>query len=362
MAHATVRELCKTDQARDGTAVALPPVMRVVVSLAAVLGFAGTTSADTNGLPETTVDPDQGPAEIVGGTLAPANKWPDAVAVLGNQGSCTGTLIAPDVVLTAGHCVGGMTQVIGNSTDYNAAGGARATIKSHTAYPNWETTYDVSVIVLNTPLTGVTPRPVATTECTMTTFASKPMVQLVGFGATDVNAQAPNTKLYEVSVPVTDAVGTTAGLGFKPAVAPGGEFGAGDGAKDSCNGDSGGPVYLNTPRGYVVIGAVSRAYDTATQACGQGGIYVRADKVLAWIETTAGKAVSKDNCAAQPDPTDPNNPNNPDNPGDPNNPNDPNNPDAPSDVTGGCSTSGNSTGAGFLLMLGLAALLRRRRR
>jgi uncharacterized protein (TIGR03382 family) len=332
--------------------------MRVVVSLAAVLGFAGTVLADTNGLPRTTVDPEDGTAEIVGGTLAPANKWPDAVAVLGNQGSCTGTLIAPDVVLTAGHCVGGMTQVIANTTDYNAAGGARATIKTHTAYPNWETTYDVSVIVLNTPLAGVTPRPVATTECTMTTFTSKPMVQLVGFGATDVNAQAPNTKLYEVAVPVTDAVGTTAGLGFKAAVAPGGEFGAGDGAKDSCNGDSGGPVYLNTPRGYVVIGAVSRAYDNATQACGQGGIYVRADKILNWIETTTGKTVSKDNCATQPtDPTDPNNPNNPDNP---NNPNDPNNPDASTDVTGGCSTSGGSTGAGFLILLGFALLRRRR--
>jgi MYXO-CTERM domain-containing protein len=333
--------------------------MRVVVSLAALLGFSGSVSADTNGLPETTVQPEVGTAEIVGGTLAPANKWPDAVAVLGAQGACTGTLIAPDVVLTAGHCVGGMTQVIANTTDYNAAGGARATIKTHTAYPNWETTYDVSVIVLNTPLTGVTPRPVATTECTMTTFNTKPTVQLVGFGATDINAQAPNTKLYEVSVPVTDAVGTTAGLGFKPAVAPGGEFGAGDGAKDSCNGDSGGPVYLNTPRGYVVIGAVSRAYDNATQACGQGGIYVRADKILAWIETTTGKTVSKDNCAAPP-PSDPNNPNNPDDPNNPNNPNDPNNPES-SDVTGGCSTTGHSAGAGFLLVLGFALIRRRRR-
>lgn len=331
--------------------------MRVVVASLAVLGFSAHVSADTAGLPDT-VDPTTGPAEIVGGTLAPAGKWPDAVAVIGNQGACTGTLIAPDVVLTAGHCVGGMTTVIANTLDYNTQTGQRATIKSHTAYPNWETTYDVSVIILNTPITGVTPRPVATTDCTMTTFSTKPTVQLVGFGATDVNAQAPNTKLYEVAVPVTDAVGTTAGMGYKAAVAPGGEFGAGDGVKDSCNGDSGGPVYLNTPRGYVVIGAVSRAYDNATQACGQGGIYVRADKVLQWIETTAGKTVSKDNCAASPPDPDPNDPNNPDNP---NNPDDPNNPNPSNDVVGGCSSSGGSTGIGFLFLLG-AALLHRRRR
>ena len=331
--------------------------MRVVVASLAVLGFSAQVSADTNGLPDSVAPLDES-VDIVGGTLAPAGKWPDTVAVLGNQGSCSGTLIAPDVVLTAGHCVGGMTTVIANTLDYNTQTGQRSTIKSHTAYPNWETTYDVSVIVLNTPITNVTPRPVATTDCTMTSFSSKPSVQLVGFGATDVNAQAPNTKLYEVTVPVTDAACSNATLGCKPAVAPGGEFAAGDGVKDSCNGDSGGPVYLNTPRGYVLIGAVSRAYDNATQACGQGGIYVRADKVLNWIETTAGKTVSKDNCAAGPNnPNDPNNPNNPDNPSDPNNPNAPQS----SDVTGGCSTTGGSTGIAVLLMIG-AALLRRRRR
>ena len=330
--------------------------MRLVVASLAVLGLAGTVSAETNGLPDTVLTPDTDTAEIVGGTLAPAGKWPDTVAVLGPQGSCTGTLIAPDVVLTAGHCVGGMTQVIANTTDYNAAGGARSTIKSHIAYTGWETKYDVSVIVLNTPLTGVTPRPIAT-DCTMTNFAAKPNVTLVGFGATDINAQAPNTKLYEVTVPVTDATCSNAALGCKPAIAPGGEFAAGDGAKDSCNGDSGGPVYLNTPRGYVVVGAVSRAYDNATQACGQGGIYVRADKIVAWIEMTTGKTVSKDNCATGP--SDPNNPNNPD----PNDPNDPNNPNGEesNDVVGGCSSSGGSSGAGFLVFVG-AALLRRRRR
>lgn len=337
--------------------------MRVVVTSLAVLSLSAQGLAETHGGPGSApVDPTTTTADIIGGTLAPAGKWPDTVAVLGNQGSCTGTLIAPDVVLTAGHCVGGMTTVIANSVDYNAQGGSRATIKSHTAYPNWETTYDVSVIVLNTPITGVTPRPVATTECTMTSFGSKPSVQLVGFGATDINAQGANTKLYEVTVPVTDAVGTTAGLGFKPAVAPGGEFGAGDGAKDSCNGDSGGPVYLNTPRGYVVIGAVSRAYDNATQNCGQGGIYVRADKVLQWIETTAGKTVSKDSCAAGP--SEPESPSNPD-PNNPDNPSNPNNPSTPdTDLTGGCSTSGSghSSPFAFLLALGLGAMIRRRRR
>ncbi len=102
------------------------------------------------------------------------------------QGSCTGTLIAPAVVLTAGHCEAAqMTEVIANTTDYNGAGGVRSTIKRITAYPNWETSYDVAVLVLNTPITGVTPRKIGT-ACTFTEgFADSTMVHLVGFGLTD---------------------------------------------------------------------------------------------------------------------------------------------------------------------------------
>jgi uncharacterized protein (TIGR03382 family) len=332
--------------------------MRLSAVALGVLMLSGTALAETNGVVTDTTIPGQDTVEIVGGTLAPAGKWPDTVAVIGPQGACTGTLIAPDVVLTAGHCVGGMTQVIANTTDYNGAGGARATIKSHTAYPNWENTYDVSVVVLNTPITGVTPRPIGTT-CTFDNFASKPQVQLVGFGATDTAGQAANTKLYELQVPVTDAVCNTAGAGCQTAVAPGGEFIAGGNNKDSCYGDSGGPVYLNTPRGYIVIGAVSRGLDNAATPCGGGGIYVRTDKIVQWIETTSGKTVSKDLCAAPPpDPQNPD-PNNP-NP-DPNNPNNPTGPgDESTDVTGGCSTSGN---AGYgMLLLAVAFVLRRRRR
>src|SRR4030095_12862362 len=62
------------------------------------------------------------PMRVIGGTEVPAGKWPDAVAVLGAQGSCTGTLIAPDVVLTAGHCAEvNPTQIIANTTTYKGA-------------------------------------------------------------------------------------------------------------------------------------------------------------------------------------------------------------------------------------------------
>ena len=87
------------------------------------------------------------------------------------------------------------------------------------------------------------------------------------------------------------------GNGCVPGVSPGGEFVAGGGNKDSCFGDSGGPVYLDTPRGPIVVGAVSRGTDNSPTPCGGGGIYVRTDKIVSWLESTTGKQIAKDSCA-----------------------------------------------------------------
>jgi MYXO-CTERM domain-containing protein len=307
----------------------------------------------------TSIDRNDQMTPVIGGTLVPAGKWPDAVAVLG-QGSCTGTLIAPDVVLTAGHCEGAqMTEVIANTTDYNGAGGIRSTIKSITAYPNWETSYDVSVIVLNTPITGVTPRAIGT-ACTFTEgFTDNTMVHLVGFGLTDTAGMGNNTKLNETMAPVTDSDCSGPG-GCVASIKPGGEFIAGGNNHDSCFGDSGGPVYLDTPRGPVVVGAVSRGLDGSATPCGGGGIYVRTDKIVEWIETTTGRSVEKDLCGGAgedtgPDGEDPGNGN-----GNGNGNGTGNGGGDTGEITGGCSTGGGSAGL-FLVGLGLAFSIRRRR-
>lgn len=233
---------------------------------------------------------------ITGGSTAPVGTWPDAAAILGTQGYCSGTLIAPDVVLTAGHCAETMPSTVRlNTTDYNGTSGVTARVRSVTAYPNWQSTYDIAVVVLDAPVQGVTPRTVAT-SCTYTAgWTNGANVELVGFGATDVQAQANNSRLYQVAVPLTDAM-CADGNGCKTGVSPGGEFVAGGDGRDSCNGDSGGPVYMDTPRGTLLVGAVSRATSTATNPCGDGGIYVRTDKVIAWIEQTTGRTLDKDTC------------------------------------------------------------------
>jgi uncharacterized protein (TIGR03382 family) len=305
-----------------------------------VLLLAATSSASASqGSGTSTPEGDQGTSTVVGGTTVSPGQWPDAVAVLGANGTCTGTLIAPDVVLTAGHCAGiKPTQVIANTIDYSASDGVRVQVAKTEAYPNWQAEYDVAVLVLASPIEGVTPRKVGT-GCTFQGVVRNTSVRLVGFGATDDLGQTANTQLRQAMTAVTDPE-CTGGQGCKKEIAPGGEFVAGgSGTADSCFGDSGGPVYLETPTGTVVIGAVSRGVDGSDTPCGGGGIYVRTDKLIDWIEETTGKTIAADGCDGT----------------------EYSSPDVGDEVADevGCSaTGGSSLGA---LPLVLFALLRRRR-
>src|SRR5690349_18755974 len=65
-------------------------------------------------------------APVVGGNAAKPGEWPDVALVVAPQALCTGTLIAPDVVLTAGHCIETHPfEVIVGTVDFSAPGGER---------------------------------------------------------------------------------------------------------------------------------------------------------------------------------------------------------------------------------------------
>jgi len=235
---------------------------------------------------------------VVGGSMVPPGKWPDAVAVLGPKGACSGTLIAPDVVLTAGHCAGiAANEVVVDTTNYNASGGQRRRVAKLTAFPDYRTSYDVAVVVLDEPIEDVAPRTVAS-KCTYASFSADTMVRLVGFGLTQTDGGGTNTSLREAMAPVLDP-DCSGGNGCRDAASPDGEFVAGGGGSDSCFGDSGGPVYLDTAGGPVLIASVSRGLAGAEQPCGGAGIYVRTDKLMPWIEATTQRSFTTDDCTGE---------------------------------------------------------------
>ncbi|HEY0251608.1 MAG TPA: trypsin-like serine protease, partial [Kofleriaceae bacterium] len=181
-----------------------------------------------------------GEAPVVGGTSVPAGKYPDVVLVAAPTALCTGTLIAPTVVLTAGHCIDiDPKEVLIGSVDYTKPDGEVIPVKSATAYPSWETELDVGVLVLD-HASKAKPRPIAA-ACTAKDLDAGAKVTLVGFGLTTAAGTGDNSKLHETKLTVTDAACTET-EGCAPAVAPNGEFVAGGAGKDSCFGDSGGPI------------------------------------------------------------------------------------------------------------------------
>src|ERR1041385_2892033 len=77
---------------------------------------------------------------VVGGTTSKPGAWPDVVAVLTMDGGlCTGTLLAEDVVLTAGHCTEpGVAEVIVGNVDLSQPGGDVRKAKWAKSYPRWD--------------------------------------------------------------------------------------------------------------------------------------------------------------------------------------------------------------------------------
>jgi endonuclease G len=250
-------------------------------------------------------------SEIVGGSRADDGKWPDAVGVVfqGQYVGCTGTLVGPKVVVTAGHCVlgGFISHVMVGTTDWLADSGEMIEVDEVFEYPNSQSTYDIAVLTLKNRASAE-PRTIGL-ECVLDEhLADGANAQIVGFGLTTQNATGFNTLLNEARVDILDhdcsedAVnGITTGC--KDSIDLGGELIAGGGGIDTCNGDSGGPLYLKTGGdGTYLVGVTSRAMRGSRVACGDGGVYVRPDAVIKWIEQQVGdKKLAYPSCNEAPE-------------------------------------------------------------
>lgn len=232
---------------------------------------------------------------VVGGTLVRAGEWPDVALVVAPGALCTGTLIAPDVVLTAGHCVdAGPFEIVLGTVDYASPAGQVLAVKQAIAYPDWQHTYDVGVLVLEHPA-GARPRAIAS-ACTVRAKVRRGATgHVVGFGLTTAAGTGDNTKLHEADLAITDA-SCSRDAGCNPRVAPGGELAAGGNGVDACFGDSGGPLYVEAGAGPSLVGVVSRGGGTPGEPCGGDGVYERADKVVAWIEQQTHRRLDRTPC------------------------------------------------------------------
>ena len=212
-------------------------------------------------------------ASIVGGGRADPAQWPFAVAIF-RKGHmhCSGSVIGPTKVLTAGHCLDGfnvanLQVIVGRPTLRDTSVGQTIGVVSGRVHPDFEQTglHDVAVLNLASP-TSVTPIALATPEQNNATTAAGAQLRVAGYGATNpfgthlsgflkatIEQSRPDNrclKAYTRDLFAPESMICSLGaLKKKP-----GRFKI---HTSACSGDSGGPLVADTATGPVEVGTVS---------------------------------------------------------------------------------------------------------
>jgi len=261
---------------------------------------------------------------IVGGQPAAQGKYPWQVRLYDSMddkiGFCGGSIIAPQWVLTAAHCLLDTDSVVvgyGSVDRTETKKIKSAKVIVHPAYLEGAKA-DVALVKLSEPIANAPAVTLVNAGGAERLVSPGAKVTVTGWGAiwdfpafnnamevmagrrtlserrllSDEELQAPR-KLHEVDIEVIDPTECKAVYNALQVPA----FTIGDteicatgprGGKDSCFGDSGGPLVVpaDVPRGYVQVGIVSWG-----PQCGNPlfpGVYTRVSSFSDWIEGQMG--------------------------------------------------------------------------
>jgi len=222
---------------------------------------------------------------IVGGTqVGQAGKYPFFASW---AGSCGGSLIHSDIVLTAAHC----NSIFSNSVIVNAyrlnsasTNGAveRRVVKRlrHPDYNSGTLSNDFMLLKLNSPVTSITPIPYNTSPSVP---SQGDELKVVGLGTTRAGGSQARTLREVVVETYSDQ---QCDRMYSGSIVKRTMFCAGvdQGGKDSCQGDSGGPIFTFDTQGNAIsqMGVVSWGEGCALS--GYPGVYAEISAVEQWIE------------------------------------------------------------------------------
>jgi len=228
---------------------------------------------------------------IVGGSEVTPYSLPWQVGLV-SPGSdrtwCGGTLIGPNHVLTAAHCMGYDFEIIVGEHDINSQeDGTRHTVCGTTSHPNYNsgtTNYDFAIVRLAEPVQlGVRAMPACLADSSMGDEAlGGQTVTVSGWGTTS-SGGSQATVLQSVNVPaMTNAECRDTSYGENQITDAMLCAGQAEGGIDSCQGDSGGPLTYTTGGKTYLVGVVSWGIGCASP--GFPGVYARVTHVRDWID------------------------------------------------------------------------------
>lgn len=260
---------------------------------------------------------------VVGGKPVPDGqfRYVANVRVMGAFG-CTGTLIAPQWVLSAGHCgsaTGSLSQgaapspiawpaqayevVLGTANSDGQGGESHAVsqvlVDSDYLVTNGQGN-DVTLLKLDQP-TRIAPMRIAAAGERSSWLPGK-LATIAGFGASSGDGSQMPARMQYGQVPITTdqyCAGAYGDGSFDPRTMV--CAGYPQGGTDTCTGDSGGPLLAPVSDSFRLVGATSFGEGCAEP--GKPGVYARVAEgpIREWLKTVVPEAFAPEPVAAKPE-------------------------------------------------------------
>ena len=261
--------------------------MRTAVFLASCLALA---SARTFSKKAISTPLSRGGGRIVGGTDASRGEFPHQIMLtrgVGGSLMCGGSLVAADMVVTAGHCCDGMSAGklgvdVGShmlyEDDPDQESFAVSEVMLHEQYDSWTINNDICLLKLAGSATMGSNVGTIGFPSSMEEYSEGTNCIVSGWGTTSEGGSLGRT-LQKVTVPVVSDDHCRDSYGQSDIADSMICAGLDEGGKDSCQGDSGGPFMC----GNQLSGVVSWGYGCAE--AGYPGVYTQTSYFIDWLNS-----------------------------------------------------------------------------